>query len=299
MIVRNGLLKHVDVNQLMQLEWNRRARIRERLVASQTIEDDSSAEDDMSNWSNEKRSKIFEKAQDEYNTWVVDENSVVVPYKQYAWTSLGIAATLVIGGLAFGFSIGERIEGVDPFNISVFCWVLAAFMLVLVKAVRVEYWSWHRFLRGEVACRSITEVVSVTGMNPQVLLVILLRLDDRMFLQTRGPFNAMFRRHTDDPQSGFSINVPIKATTAFEGGLIPVVVQGEQDIGLVLLRGNSWATFNSVKNQQTFENGLHCRDIQHPGSWAPNKLVPCYRLSRGDMKVVRVLDVYGVDSYLY
>ncbi|KAF3355473.1 hypothetical protein VDGD_08726 [Verticillium dahliae] len=299
MIVRNGLLKHVDVNQLMQLEWDRRARIRERLVASQTIEDDSSAEDDMSNWSNEKRSKIFEKAQDEYNTWVVDENSVVVPYKQYAWTFLGIAATLVIGGLAFGFSIGERIEGVDPFNISVFCWGLAAFMLVLVKAVRVEYWSWHRFLRGEVACRSITEVVSVTGMNPQVLLVILLRLDDRMFLQTRGPFNAMFRRHTDDPQSGFSINVPIKATTAFEGGLIPVVVQGEQDIGLVLLRGNSWATFNSVKNQQTFENGLHCRDIQHPGSWAPNKLVPCYRLSRGDMKVVRVLDVYGVDSYLY
>ncbi|KAG7152956.1 hypothetical protein HYQ46_002301 [Verticillium longisporum] len=266
---------------LMQLESNRRARIRERLAVSQTFEDDSSAVDDMSNWSNEKRRKIFETAQDKYNTWVVDENSIVVPYKQYAWSFLGIAATLVIGGLAFGFSIGERIQGVDPFNISVFCWGLAAFMLVLVKAVRVEYWFWHRFLRGEVACRSITEVVSVTGMNPQVLLVILLRLDDH------------------DPQSGYSINVPIKATTAFEGGLIPVVVQGEQDIGLVLLRGNSWATFNSVKNQQTFENGLHCRDIQHPGSWAPDKLVPCYRLSRGDMKVVRVLDVYGVDSYLY
>ncbi|CRK38047.1 hypothetical protein BN1708_007643 [Verticillium longisporum] len=275
------------------------ARIRERLAVSQTFEDDSSAVDDMSNWSNEKRRKIFETAQDKYNTWVVDENSIVVPYKQYAWSFLGIAATLVIGGLAFGFSIGERIQGVDPFNISVFCWGLAAFMLVLVKAVRVEYWSWHRFLRGEVACRSITEVVSVTGMNPQVLLVILLRLDDRMFLQTRGPFNTMFRRHTDDPQSGFSINVPIKATTAFEGGLIPVIVQGEQDLGLVLLRANSWATFNSVKNRQTFENGLHCRDIQHSGSWAPDKSVPCYRLSRGDMKVVRVLDVYGRDSYLY
>ncbi|EEY18401.1 conserved hypothetical protein [Verticillium alfalfae VaMs.102] len=298
MIDRNVLLKHVDVNQLMQSEWNRRARIRERLAVSQTLEDDSSAVDDMSNWSNEKRRKIFEMAQDEYNTWVVDENSIVVPYKQYAWSFLGIAATLVIGGLAFGFSIGERIEGVDPFNISVFCWGLAAFMLVLVKAVRVEYWSWHRFLRGEVACRSITEVVSVTGMNPQVLLVILLRLDDRMFLQTRGPFNTMFRRHTDDPQSGFSINVPIKATTAFEGTHTGdgarragpgIGTPASQHLGNIQLR----------QEPANFENGLHCRDVLHPGSWAPDKSVPCYRLSRGDMKVVRVLDVYGADSYLY
>lgn len=49
---------------------------------------------------------------------------------------MAISALLVIGGLVVGFVVGERIS-VDPFNITMFCWALAAFLLLVAKAIRV------------------------------------------------------------------------------------------------------------------------------------------------------------------
>ena len=97
----------------------------------------------------------------------------------YAWGWMSFSAFLVGAGLAIGLYTGEGIRGVDPFNISVFCWALAGLILILAKAVCVEYWPWSDFLKGDVPCRSIGEMRAVTGIDEQVLLAVLLNLDRR------------------------------------------------------------------------------------------------------------------------
>ncbi|EQB52815.1 hypothetical protein CGLO_07505 [Colletotrichum gloeosporioides Cg-14] len=181
---------------------------------------------------------------EEYVKWVIDDNAIIISCKWYAWGTLLICALLVVGGLAVGFSLGERINGVDPFNISVFCWVLAGFVLLVAKAIRVENWPWSRFLRGQVTCRSISEVVAVSGVDAQLLIALLLRIDSQTYLRTRGPFNVMFLRHTDDIEGGFSIDVPIKIETAIEGGWIPIKILGDAGTGILFLSAHSWSPYN-------------------------------------------------------
>ncbi|KAK4031711.1 hypothetical protein C8A01DRAFT_21121 [Parachaetomium inaequale] len=233
-----------------------------------------------------------------FNTWVLDDNFIIVPYKKYAWGSMAISALLVIGGLVVGFVVGERINGVDPFNISMFCWALAAFLLLVAKAIRVENWPWSSFLRGECPCRSVSEVVAVTGVNPQVLLAILLRLDNRIYLRTRGPFNCFFRRRSDDA-GGFSIDVPIRCSTAMEGGLIPIKVLTDWGPRLVFVYTHSWATYNVAEHSSSHSGRVYCPDVTHPSSWEGD--LPCYRLSvmEEDDTVItaRVLGVFERDCY--
>ncbi|KAK5654559.1 hypothetical protein OQA88_7188 [Cercophora sp. LCS_1] len=234
----------------------------------------------------------------EFNTWVLDDNVIIVPYRKYAWGSMAMSGLLAIGGLAVGFVVGERISGVDPFNISMFCWALAAFLLLVAKAVRVEQWPWSSFLNGQCPCRSVSEVVAVTGVNPQVLLAILLRLDNRIYLRTRGPFNCFFRRRSSDA-AGFSIDVPIRCSTAMEGGLIPIKVLTDYGPQLVFVYTHSWATYNLVENSSLHSGRVVCRDVTHPSSREGG--VPCYRLSvmGKDDKVftARVLGVFQQDCY--
>lgn len=57
------------------------------------------------------------------------------------------AAVLVFGGIAAGITVGERLPGVDPFNITTFSWVLAAFVVLTSKSARVVSWPWWDFLQ--------------------------------------------------------------------------------------------------------------------------------------------------------
>ncbi|XXG95652.1 hypothetical protein Hte_001921 [Hypoxylon texense] len=237
------------------------------------------------------------------NSWVIDDNTIIVPYKRYAWGSIALATLFVACGLAVGFSVGDRIPGVDPSNISAYCWVVTAFLLLMAKAIRVESWPWSCFLRGMVPCRSVSEVVAVTGVHPQVLLAILLRLDNRMHLRTRGPFNTLFRRKSPDASGGLSIDIPIKTATAIEGGFIPIKVLSDWGTGLVFINTHSWAPYNSITDSGSYGGHAICPDIDHPYYWAADQQTPCFRLSniKEDTKVFisRVLGVFEEDNYFY
>ncbi|KAI1777340.1 hypothetical protein F4818DRAFT_409992 [Hypoxylon cercidicola] len=237
------------------------------------------------------------------NSWVIDDDAIIVPYRRYAWGSIGLAVLLVCCGLAVGFSVGDRIPGVDPSNISAYCWVVTAFLVLMAKAVRVESWPWSSFLRGNVPCRSVSEVVAVTGVHPQVLLAILLRLDNRMHLRTRGPFNTLFRRKSPDAQGGLSIDVPIKTATAIEGGFIPIKVLSDWGTGLVFINTHSWASYNSITDSGTYGGHAICPDIDHPYYWAADEQTPCFRLSNikedTEVFISRVLGVFEQDYYFY
>jgi hypothetical protein len=122
------------------------------------------------------------KSMKEFRTWMIDEKSIIISSKIYAWGFLATCTILVLGGLAIGLSVGNRIRGVDPLGLASFCWVLSGFILVVAKSLRVENWPWSRFFRGQVVCCSVSEVCSVTGMNAQTILAILLKLEPRMNL---------------------------------------------------------------------------------------------------------------------
>ncbi|KAI1380537.1 hypothetical protein F4677DRAFT_262107 [Hypoxylon crocopeplum] len=237
------------------------------------------------------------------NNWVIDDNAIVVPYKRYAWGAMALAVFLVCVGLSVGFSVGDRIPGVDPSNISAYCWVLTVFLLLMAKALRVESWPWSSFLRGQVPCRSVSEVVAVTGVHPQVLLAILLRLDNHMHLRTRGPFNTLFRRQSTDPQGGLSIDVPITTATAIEGGFTPIKVLADWGTGLVFINTHSWAAYNGITDSGTYRGHAICRDINHPYYSATDEQTPCYRLVNlkedAQVYISRVLGVFEQDCYFY
>ena len=78
--------------------------------------------------------------------WVFEEGGVRVSCGLYVWGVLTVAATLVGGGIASGLTIQTRIQGVDPFNIATFTWVVAGFIILIAKSTRVESWSWRDFL---------------------------------------------------------------------------------------------------------------------------------------------------------
>ncbi|KAB2573874.1 hypothetical protein DBV05_g7478 [Lasiodiplodia theobromae] len=151
--------------------------------------------------------------------WVVDETSVTIPCKTYVWTVMGAAMLLAGGGVAIGFTVGGRIQAVDPFNLATYTWVLAAFVILICKAVLVENWTWSDFLHQRVKCRSVSELAATTRIDEQLIMAKLLHDDcGGTILLTRGPYNSVFRRQTDGT-NGFSIDRPISAETLMLSGL--------------------------------------------------------------------------------
>lgn len=166
--------------------------------------------------------------------------------------------------------------------------------------MRVENWPWSRFFRGQVVCRSLREVASVTGMDPQSILAILLRLEPRMTLIKRGPFNAVFSKQGAD---GFAIDVPFRTSTLMEGGLLLVKVQSVVGDALVGIRSDLWTRYDSVspKGDNEKMDRVVCRDFLDPGTWSSSALrghdLPLYTLSRSDIKWFRVVGLFEKDAY--
>ncbi|KAH9884177.1 hypothetical protein F4778DRAFT_774767 [Xylariomycetidae sp. FL2044] len=229
--------------------------------------------------------------------WVVDESSIVISNKWYAWGSLAFCGFVVVAGLAVGGTVGQRIPGVDPFNISTFSWVLAGFILIVLKSLRVENWPWSRFFRGEVVCRSISEVHAVTGMDPQTILAILLRLEPRMSLHKRGPFGAIFAKRSGN---GFSIDVPMRTSTLLEGGIILVKVQSTVGPALAAIRSHMRSRYSSVspKDSSRGGQGIVCRDFLDPGTWGMgSNNYPLYTLTNEELQWYRIVGVFKKEAY--
>ncbi|KAK3494181.1 uncharacterized protein B0T23DRAFT_334842 [Neurospora hispaniola] len=232
-------------------------------------------------------------------SWVAEEKGVMVQCKGYVALTMLFCSVLVGGGIAVGVSVGPRISAVDPFNITTYCWVLAAFIVLVAKSVRVHDWPWNDFLHGRVLCKSVSELSSVTGIGDQLILAKLLQDESLSRLETRGPFNAVFRRRKGE---GFSIDRPISMWTMLLSGLIMIEVEsvgGKALVCLDLRRGTALEIISRMADYQEDEENrtryIHCRSIPgrkelaDEGHRDPNKLI----LDHGDILWMRTLGIYS------
>lgn len=157
------------------------------------------------------------------DNWTIAEDSITIQCRGYVRTVITVALLVVCGGMAIPFSVGSRIRGVDPFQITTFAWLLAGFIAVVAKSRYVNEWPWHDFFHGHVVCRSIKDVCDVTGLDPQLVLAYLLLEEKDTTLRARGPYNGMFSRVSKDG-TGFAIDEPAKTSTMLESGFIVLKV---------------------------------------------------------------------------
>lgn len=196
----------------------------------------------------------------EMDSWVIDENSVTVHCGLYVWTVIFAALILGGGGLAVAFSVGNRIEGVDPSNMATYTWALAAFLVLVCKSLLVSNWAWSDFLHRRVRCRSLSELHAVTGINEQLIVAKLLHDEGgHSILKVRGPYNSVFLNKSAD---GFSIDCPPDLRTLLLSGLTPLKVITPRGYALVFLDGRRGTELAVVEHHGT-ESKAHlvCEDF--------------------------------------
>ncbi|CEF77623.1 unnamed protein product [Fusarium graminearum] len=164
--------------------------------------------------------------------WAVEEQAISVSCLKYTVSVMAGCSILVLGGLMAGFFVGSRIDGVDPFNITMFAWIIAGFIILVSKSLRVGEWTWRDFLKGRVTCRSVHELASVTNIDEQGIIMQLLSSEKEWPLILRGPYNSAF---SNTGAEGFSIDVKPNIGTLFVSGLLVLEVLMESGPALVCL----------------------------------------------------------------
>jgi len=164
--------------------------------------------------------------------WAVEERAISVSCLRYTISVMTGCAILVLGGLMAGFFVGSRIDGVDPFNLTMFAWIIAAFIMVVCKSLRVAEWTWRDFLKGRVTCRSVRELASVTNLDEQGIIMHLMSSENELHLKLRGPYNSTFA-NTDS--EGFSVDIKPNIGTLFVSGIVVLEVLKENGSALVCL----------------------------------------------------------------
>ncbi|KAK6344062.1 hypothetical protein TWF696_007708 [Orbilia brochopaga] len=242
---------------------------------------------------------------EEMNSWIIDENSVTVHCGLFVGSVITGASLLAAGGLAIGFSVGERIHGVDPSNLATYLWVLATFMILVCKSVLVENWAWNDFLHRRVRCRSVSEVQAVTGINEQLIIAKLLHDDcgGGGVLTTRGPYNTIFQSRSDD---GFSIDRPLNTRTMLLSGLTLLKVVTPRGHALVCLDARRGTKLRVVE-QEGYDKKrkyLVCEDIKGIQQRAKEghntrQTVRLQLTKTSDLKWKRVQGIYNVMDALF
>ncbi|CAK7210115.1 hypothetical protein SCUCBS95973_000682 [Sporothrix curviconia] len=168
-----------------------------------------------------------ERLSKESSEWVVEERTVRVRCTTYVYSVLAICSLLVVGGLMIGVFLGtaERgsiaLQNVDPFGITTYAWVVAGFIMLVAKSVRVNEWPWRDFLLQRVTCHSLSELQAVTGIDAQALLVHLLATESENVLVAAGPYNKVFARRGGE---GFKVDIKPEIRTLLAAGLVFVKV---------------------------------------------------------------------------
>jgi hypothetical protein len=227
--------------------------------------------------------------------WTFDERSITVRCPKYVGGVLVLAGILVFGGLTAGISIHNRLKGVDPFNITTFCWILATFLVLVAQSIRVENWPWRDFLRGRVVCRSVRELCDVENLDEQHVLLYLLHNEHRLILNTRGPYNMPFRSQMSD---GFSIDVKPELKTLLLSGIIVLKVATPGGPALVCLDvrkrpGNRLVGIDHFHSHTEGDNVLVCRDPPMKGESIRLREADIY-LDRTPITWYRVIGLYNL-----
>ncbi|KAK4445738.1 hypothetical protein QBC34DRAFT_441382 [Podospora aff. communis PSN243] len=253
--------------------------------------------------------RFDEKVQVMENEWVTDESSIIVPCPTYVLGVGAVALILAAGGLTIGFTVGDRIEGVDPFNLATYAWVLAAFLILICKSVLVREWSWSDFLHVRVRCRSVSELEAVTGVRAQLIIAKLLHDESGGgILVTRGPYNSIFLQRSTDAGVGFSIDRPISTTTMLMSGLTPLKVVTPRGQALVCLDARRGTGLRLVGHQANAAGEyLVCEDINRLQKLAqdghsPGRREKCMRLQlllSKELKWKRVLGIYDAQNVVF
>ncbi|KXH63398.1 hypothetical protein CSAL01_10848 [Colletotrichum salicis] len=184
----------------------------------------------------------------------------------YVWGVISIAVLFAAGGLGVGFNVGQRINGVDPSNLATYLWVVAAFIVLVGKSMKVKEWTWNDFLRGRVRCCSVSELRSVTRIDGQLIIAKLLHDERRgSVLNIHGPYNSAFLRRSPE---GFSIDKPISSSTLLISGLTMLKVVTAKGHALVCLdfrRGTDLRVIGHIPDPE--KEHLICEQIDrlHPG----------------------------------
>lgn len=179
------------------------------------------------------------------SNWTIDSETITI---HRPWVVIGIvlpSLIIALAGVSLMLAPYKRPKGVDPSNFMIFLWSIALSFLLVGKAFFVPDWPWHDFLRGNVACRSVSEVARISGVDEQVVMMQLLY--DRHGLAVKGPYDTVFSGSTDKAAStiGFSIDVPIDLKTLYASGFLILKVDNYERPRLVCLRGAEDADFDS------------------------------------------------------
>ena len=134
-----------------------------------------------------------------------------------------------------------------------FCWVVAAFAVLISKSFLVAEWPWRDFLRGQVLCRSVSGPHSISGVDDQLILVELLPDESDSYLQTRGPYNSVFKRKSSGA-NGFSIDRPMSLRTLLLSGLIMILIQAHHGKFLACLNLCKGTDYNIVLHENRSTN---------------------------------------------
>jgi len=247
--------------------------------------------------------------------WDVRTSEIVLYCRTYVRCIQALATTLVLGGLAVPFSVGERITGVDPFQIATYTWLLAGFFLIAAKSFYVDDWPWNDFLHGHVKCHSVSDLSEVSGIDPQIVLLFLLRNEWNNLLVTDGPYNGMFSRTIEKRgrknrekdkettvivRQGFSIDEPLHVYTMLASGIVPLKVRDGHGEHLICIDGRKggWDMANSGRrlNWMTCPN-FASEDLEnmYDGNAPGTKERGVHMLERIQFKWARVLGVYVKD----
>jgi hypothetical protein len=162
----------------------------------------------------------YQSKKGEFKTWTVTEDAVRTRTAKYSIIVLTVAIGIIGGNLTVPFLVKKGIPGVDPFQFVTFGWLLAGAFLVLAKSRYVENWPWHDFLRGQMVCRSVSELAVASRVKEQAVLLYLLHHEFRNPLVYCGPYPGVFRRRAEKGARGFDINVPTGHATVLAAGFI-------------------------------------------------------------------------------
>ncbi|KAK4222888.1 hypothetical protein QBC38DRAFT_447846 [Podospora fimiseda] len=85
-----------------------------------------------------KHQRLLEEMRRKMKAWIIEKKGVMIQCKLYVLSVMSFCVLLVAGGITVGATVGNRIQGVDPFNITTYAWVFAAFVVLVAKSVRVH-----------------------------------------------------------------------------------------------------------------------------------------------------------------
>ncbi|ERF72635.1 hypothetical protein EPUS_05689 [Endocarpon pusillum Z07020] len=241
---RSPLHKRIRAGTTLDGDWIERSK---KIVADELQSDEVLQE--------------YKKEASKMDSWVFHANAIELRCRGYVLTVMLICFVLIAGALAIPFTVGTRIAGVDPFQITAFSWLLAGVIIIASKSRYVSEWPWHDFIHGTVICDSVTDLADVTGVSEQMILTKLLHSENGSMVSTRGPYNGMFSNRSDSAE-GFSIDVPVKLSTMLASGFIVLKVLGDSGEHLLILDARKGSSMDWANKSTHSASYLCCLDIE-------------------------------------